>query len=177
MEDIKLFEDEEKEVKIVNHDIFKKPTKTFIITFKKKRKIISTLDGFKEINIVGNNYVPKELWKMKYTEWQNYKKEVIKSLGYKEKEVSLLYTGVDIENFGFYEEKSGDYKISCYATAGVKSNALRIGFDEGKFYEKDGEFFEAGTINVILLADTFLNEGTIVSSIIQIQGVIQNLEN
>ena len=168
MEDIKLLEDEEKEIKIVYHNVFEKITKTFIISFKEKRKILSTLDGFKKINIVGNNYVPKELWKMKYTEWQNYKKEVIKSLGYKEKEVSLLYTGVDIENFGFYEEKSGDYKISCYATAGVKSNALRIGFDEGKFYEKDGEFFEARTINVILLTDTFLNEGAIISSIIQI---------
>jgi alpha-ribazole phosphatase CobZ len=168
MEDIKLFEDEEKEVKIVNHDIFKKPTKTFVITFKKKRKIISTLEGFKEVNIVGNNYVPKDLWEMRYSDWQNYKKEIIKSLGYKEKEASLLYTGVDIENFGLCEEKFGDYKIVCYATAGVKSNALRIGFDKGRFYEKEGDFFEIGTINIIILTDTFLTEGALINSIIQI---------
>jgi hypothetical protein len=55
--------------------------------------------------------------------------------------------------------------------------SLLFGFDEDKFCEKDGDFLEKGTISIIILTDTFFNEGTIVSSIIQIQGVIQNLEN
>jgi len=180
MEEIKLFEDEEKEVKIINHKVFKKPTKTFIISFKEKRKILSTLDGLKEVNIIGNNCVNKDFWEMKYSDWQSYKKETIKSLGYKEKEVCLLYTGVDIENFGFCEEKFNDYKITCYATAGVKSNALRIGFDEGKFYEKEGNFFEIGTINIILLTNLFLTEEALISSIIPITeaktSILQDLD-
>ena len=168
MENIRLFRDKEKEVKIIYHNVFKKPTKTFIIYFKEKKKILSTLDGFKEVKFVGINFVNRDFWEMEYSKWQNYKKETIKSLGYKEKEVSLLYTGVDVENFGFCEEKFNEYKVTCYATAGIKSNALRIGFDEGKFYEKEGDFLKTSTINIILLTDIFLTEEALISSIIPI---------
>jgi len=168
MEDIKLFEDEEKEVKIISHNVFNKPSKTFIISFKEKRKVISTLEGLKEVGVIGNNCINRDFWEMGGSEWDDYKKDTIKSLGYKEDEVSLLFTGADIENFGMYEEGFYDDNVICYATAGIRSNALRIGFDKATSYQKNGDFIKIGTINIMLLTNLFLDEPALISSIITI---------
>ncbi|MCM8809730.1 MAG: phosphatidylglycerophosphatase A, partial [Candidatus Omnitrophica bacterium] len=62
-----------------------------------------------------------------------------------------------------------DIKIYVFSTVGVKSNALRIGADEGKNYQtKNGKFVKLGTINIIVLTNMKLTESSLVSSLINI---------
>ncbi|MGC8976103.1 MAG: phosphatidylglycerophosphatase A [Candidatus Ratteibacteria bacterium] len=170
MEILNLFEEKGEKIKsyILKHSIFEKKTKTLIFSFDKKRKILSTLEGFKEVKFVGINSVPRRFWEMNSEEWIKYKDQIKKNLGYNEDEISLLFTGVDVENFGICEENFKNYKIICFATCGVKSNSLTVASDKGNWYEKNGKFYKIGTINVLFYTNCFLTESGFLNSLITI---------
>lgn len=75
-------------------------------------------------------------------------------------------TGVDIDDFALSEESFAEFRICVFVTAGVMSNALRIGVDEGRNLEREGKFETLGTINIIALTNASLSEGAMVRSII-----------
>jgi len=61
---------------------------------------------------------------------------------------------------------SGFFWVLTFATAGVKTNAMRIGCDEASGMERNGKFERIGTINVILLTGSSLETPTLASSYI-----------
>ncbi|MCM8786092.1 MAG: phosphatidylglycerophosphatase A [Candidatus Omnitrophica bacterium] len=158
-----------KETGIIYHKIKNFDTKTFLISFKEKVKIISTLDGFKKVFYVGNNYISCSLWDFVHMDFERYKRFFYSSLKIPKSKSSFLFTGRDIETISVHKEIFKDIEIYVFSTVGVKSNALRIGVDEGKNYqEKDGKFIKLGTVNIIVLTNMRLTEGALASSLINI---------
>ncbi len=153
---------------ILYHSFNHHPIKTLLISFKNERRVLSTREGFKEVKAVGNNSNPPPLWDLACENWDKYLHEVVNDLGYREKDIALLSTGVDIDNLEMEEEEFGEFKVICLATAGVASNAQRSAEDTTKNYEKDGKFFKLGTINIILLTNASLSDGALSRAIITI---------
>ncbi|MFN4227849.1 MAG: phosphatidylglycerophosphatase A [Candidatus Ratteibacteria bacterium] len=170
-----------KEAGIISHKIKNFDTKTFLMSFKEKVRIISTLDGFKKVLYVGNSYIPSSLWDFVNMDFEKYKKYFYSSLKISKNQSSFLFTGKDVETISIHKESFKDIEIYVFSTVGVKSNALRIGVDEGKNYqEKDGKFKILGTINIIVLTNMRLTEGALTSSLINITeaktSVLQDLD-
>lgn len=166
--------------KILHHSFKKIPIKTLLLSFQDKRRVLSTGEGFKEVDAVGNNSGPPPLWDMVHKKWDEYLDKVVSDVGYKMEEIALLSTGVDMDNMGEAKESFERFEVLCFATAGVKSNAVRLGEDITRAYERDGKFFSVGTINIILLTSASLTNGALARSIITITeaktAVLQDLD-
>ncbi len=76
-----------------------------------------------------------------------------------------LMTVALMKNAAVSQLKFNDISVSCIATAGVDTNGGRAG-DKASYYEKDGEFFQTGTINIFLIIDAPLTKYAMVKSII-----------
>ncbi len=155
---------------IIYHKFQDIEVKTFLVNFKIMRRVLSTLEGFKKAKFVGNNYAPVQLHDFLYKnkKEEEYKEKIFADLGVEPEYTAMLYTGADVDNISIKTEEFGDIKICACVTAGVKSNAQRIGVDEAKNIEKDGEFETLGTINIILLTNASLTDGAMARSIITI---------
>lgn len=137
-------------------------------SFKSERRILSTLEGFKQIKFVGNHYNPPELWDFVHKCKKEYEERIYADLGIKPDEATMLFTGVDIDNLSIKMGEYDNVKIYSCVTAGVKSNAQRIGVDKAGNVEKEGGFVPLGTINIIVLTNASLIEGAMAGSIITI---------
>lgn len=157
-----------KEAGIIYHKVKGFEVKTFLILFKEKMEILSTLDGYKKVYYVGNNYLPPSLWEFLHIDFERYKKYFYKSLKISKRESSFLFTGKDVETLSVKKEKFKGYEIYVLTTAGAKSNALRIGVDKGKNYENKGKFEKIGTVNIIVLTNMNLSKGAMAGSLINI---------
>lgn len=146
----------------VQSSVYGLPNKTFVIEFKMPLKILSTLEGQREmIRFIGNHSAPIECWG---TGHENGGMDamidtIYKTVGLSKVESSLLFTGADVENTAaaFYSYK--DISLCALATAGVKSNAIRASRDEGLFYEP-------GTINIIILTNMMFSSSAMIGAII-----------
>lgn len=153
---------------IIYHQFKDVPVKTFLIFFDTKRRILSTLEGFKLVRYVGNHSNPPPLWDFVHENKKEYEEKIYSDLRLNPKDVSLLFTGVDIDNSSIKMERYEDIKIYGCVTAGVKSNAQRIGMDKPGSIERGGEFISLDTINIILLTNASLTDGAMARSIITI---------
>ncbi len=142
--------------------------KTFLLSFNVKKRVLSTLEGFKEVKFVGNHYNPPELWDFVHKNKEAYQQEILTDLGLRHKDVAMLSTGADMDNISIKREAFQDVKICACATAGVKTNAQRIGVDKASSVEKQGEFKHLGTINIIILTNASLTDGAMARSIVTI---------
>jgi len=156
----------EVQAKILHHFYKKIPVKTLVISFDKKRRILSTREGFKKVKAVANNFNPPALWGEVHKNWRKYYKWIVKELGYKDKELTLLSTGVDMDNLSIKRKKFREFEVVCFVTAGISSNAMRAGEDRAKSYEKNGKFFKTGTINIILITNVSLTDSALTRAII-----------
>ena len=50
------------EAEILYHSFEEVGVKTLLLTFREKRRVLSTLEGFKEVKYVGNHFSPASLW-------------------------------------------------------------------------------------------------------------------
>lgn len=153
---------------IIYHQFKDVPVKTFLISFDTKSRILSTLEGFKLVRFVGNHYNPPQLWDFVHKNKKEYEEKLYSDLRLNPEDVSLLFTGVDIDNISVKMEEYENIKIYVCVTAGVKSNAQRIGMDKAGSIEIEGEFISLGTINIILLTNVLLTDGAMTRSIITI---------
>jgi adenosylcobinamide amidohydrolase len=104
---------------------------------------------------------------MKNQNYEEFQTKLPLALGIRPEEISLLSTGVDMDNLAVCEKSYQEFAVCCLATAGAKGNALRTGVDEASYLERDGHFIGAcGTINVILLTNTVLSDGAMARAII-----------
>ncbi|MFQ5924425.1 MAG: adenosylcobinamide amidohydrolase [Dehalococcoidia bacterium] len=157
---------EEAKAEVVYHQYQGVPIKTLLISFSQPRLVLSSREGFKRARVVCNNSNPPQLWDFVQLNWQLYLDSVIADLRLSPQEVACLSTGVDIDDLAIGEESFAEFRICVVVTAGVTSNALRIGVDEGRHLERDGKFEELGTINIIALTNASLSEGAMVRAII-----------
>jgi iron complex transport system substrate-binding protein len=135
--------------------------KTLIIDFKKPMSLVSTLEGERRgIGSVGNHYSSQPCWAIGHkSDLSSLKKRVYQVINKSEDTASFLFTGADMDNLVIKREKFRDMEVCALVTAGVKSNAVRMSTDEGRFYEPE-------TINIILLPNMKLTSRAMTRAII-----------
>lgn len=155
--------------------------KTLIIKFSKKRKALSTRNGFLDIWIAVNHSASPELWKKVCKEKKKshkvgglvYIEELRKALAQKYKikteEIAILATAADMDNLAVvtkkFKTKEINLIVTALVTAGAKSNALRTGIDSG-WYLDGRKLNKPGTVNIILLTNVKLTDGAMARAII-----------
>ena len=149
--------------------------KTLIIEFPKKRRVLSTIDGFMEVKAVANHSAHPEIWKKVCEEKKTkeekggkvyireVKEKIAKHLGVAPEEVSMLATAADMDNRAVVVKEFKPFVVVAIVTAGAKTNALRTGVDEGKYIEG---MEPQGTVNIILLTNAQLTDGAMARAII-----------
>ena len=70
-----------------------------------------------------------------------------------------MITGADMNNLAVTKEKFKNLEVYAFVTAGVNSNAMRMGRDKGGFYEP-------GTINVIIMSNMQMSNRAMTRAII-----------
>jgi len=135
--------------------------KTLIIDFKKPVSLVSTLEGERNgIKSVGNHYSSPPCWGINHKSGlSNIRKRVYQIINKSEATASFLFTGADMDNLAIKREKFRDMKVCALVTAGVKSNAVRMSKDVGNYYEP-------GTINIIILSNMKLTSRAMTRAII-----------
>ncbi len=140
---------------------------TLLVSFGEKRRVLSTLDGFKKVPYVANTYTPLQLSMCTMKNYREFKQNFPLSLGIDSKSIAFLSTGVDMDQLAVCEQSYGNFKVCCLATAGAKGNALRTGVEVANHVEQPGYFVSAvGTINLLLLTNSTLTGGAMARAII-----------
>jgi adenosylcobinamide hydrolase len=152
--------------KILYHKYQNFNVNTLLVSFNQKRRLISTLDGYRKVSFVANHYQPFKLSQITMNNYDAFKEEFPKILGIPQNDLSFLSTGANMNNLAVCERFYRDRKVCCLATGGV-GNALRSGVDEANWVEQDGAFTSTlGTINIILLTNVTLTDGAMARAII-----------
>jgi len=151
---------------IIYHQFQGIEVKTFLASFAKERRCLSTREGFKKVKVVGNNYNPPPLWEFVHQDYDAYVNKILSDLNLSPAKTAMLSTGADMDNLAVRKEEYQEFKVFALATAGTKSNAQRIGVDKAGSLEKDGRFETLGTINVIALTNASLLEGAMARGMI-----------
>lgn len=160
---------------IINHQVNGVPTNSLVLKLPDKRPILSTRHGFATAGIIANTQIPPALWDFMHDEsksWQeSYSvilKDVIEDAGVPFDEFAFLSTGLNIENTVWAEEIYEDLWVLVFTSAGVKTNAMRIGMDKASGIERGGQFERIGTINHFLFTNARLEEAALASTYITI---------
>jgi len=156
------------ETKIAYHTYEDIETNTLLVAFSEKRRVLSTVDGYRKVNYVGNSYIPPEIEKLVMTikDYKRYEKQLPLTLGIKPSQITFMSTGVDMDKIAVCQKTYKDLKVYCIATCGAKDNALRMGVDPGDWVEtKAGFELSTGTINILLLTNAVLTTGAMARSI------------
>ena len=135
--------------------------KTLIIDFKEPLTVVSTLEGERKgIESIGNHYYPPPCWGITHKfGLKDERKRIYDILGKSEKTTSFLFTGADMDNLAVEKARFKEMEVYALITAGVRSNAMRMSEDEGRFYEP-------GTINIIILSNMELTQRAMTRAII-----------
>ena len=151
---------------IIYHQFQGIEVKTFLASFAKERRCLSTREGFKKVKVVANNYNPPPLWEFVHQNYNAYVNKILSDLNLSSAKTAMLLTGADMDNLVVKKEEYLEFKVFALVTAGTKSNAQRIGVDKAGSLERDGRFETLGTINVIILTNASLSEGAMVRGMI-----------
>ncbi len=152
--------------KIVYHQFQGTETKTFLAYFTKARKCLSTMEGYKEVEVVGNHFNPPSLWELVHQNIKDYENKIFSDLNLSLAKTAMILTGADMDNIAIKKEEYQEFEVFAAATAGVKSNAQRIGVDKAGSLERNGRFESLGTINIIVLTNASLSEGALTRGMI-----------
>ncbi|MCS7095748.1 MAG: adenosylcobinamide amidohydrolase [Nitrososphaerota archaeon] len=152
---------------ILYHEFMGCLMKTLMLSFNgERRRILSTLDGYRRVMYVANVYVPSELSDFSMKEYPKFKRVFLRSLGLNARSISFISTGADMDNVAFCERFFQEFGVCCFATAGT-GNALRSGVDKANYVERNGRFeYVPGTINIIILSNALLTGGAMARAII-----------
>ena len=139
---------------------------TLLVSFGEKRRVISTLDGYRKVSFVANSYQPLEVSEMIMKNYLAFEEEFPKVLGIPCSDISFLSTGANMDNLAVCERSYQNRIVCCLATGGV-GNALRAGVDGANWMEQDGAYVKTlGTINIIILTNVTLADGALARAII-----------
>ncbi len=151
---------------IIYHQFQGIEVKTFLASFAKERRCLSTREGFKKVKVVANNYNPPPLWEFVHQNYNAYVNKILSDLNLSSAKTAMLLTGADMDNLVVKKEEYLEFKVFVVVTAGTKSNAQRIGVDKAGSLEREGRFETLGTINVIVLTNALLSEGAMARGMI-----------
>jgi len=126
-------------IRLFHHEFRGIPLKTLAFFLPERRKVLSTREGFREAEVVAENFCPPEGWDFVHSHPEEFFRGVYESLGFSEESASLLFTGADVEKGAFGNEG----EVLVFATADTM-NARCAGRD-GALRRKSG-----GTINILL---------------------------
>ena len=137
------------------------PNKSLIVDFRKPMSVVSTLEGQREgITSVGNHYTPPQNWGFGHKSGlKEVRENVYAAIDKSEDNSSFLFTGANMDNLSVKKESFKGISVYALVTAGVRSNAVRMSVDEGRFYEP-------GTINIIIMTNTKLSPRAMTRAII-----------
>jgi adenosylcobinamide hydrolase len=158
----------EADARIIYHRYNGIELNTTLVSFREKRRVLSTLDGIKQVSHVANVYVPDPLSNriMTLKKYAKFQRRLPSTLGIRRRDITFMSTGVDMEKLAFCEKSYQDFHVCCIATGGARNNALRTGVDSGNWMEKETAFKSAsGTINIILLTNVSLTWGAMARAI------------
>jgi adenosylcobinamide amidohydrolase len=130
-----------------------------LVSFDERRQVLSTLDGLRKVQNVGNVYFPETLSSRHMTlqKYDKVKKQLPKTLGLRRRDFIFMSTAVDMEKVAVCEKVYGDFHVCCIATGGALNNALRMGVDTGNWVEHKTHMAPVtGTINILLLTNVTL---------------------
>ena len=152
-----------KEAHILSSRVADFVNKTLVITFHHPLEVLSTLEGPRRgITSVGNHYLPPPLWNISHRMgFRRFRERVYRVLRLREKTASLLMTGADMDHLSVQTRRFREMTVTALVTAGVRSNAVRMAKDEGRYYELD-----PGTINILLLTSGRLTPRAMARAII-----------
>jgi len=150
-----------KKAGIAYSSIYDFPNKTLIVDFKKPMKVVSTLEGERtRILSVGNHYSPPPCWGIGHQcGLASLRSRIYRVIEKNEATASFLFTGADMDNLAVKMKKFKDMEVYALVTAGVRSNAVRMSQDNGNYYEP-------GTINIIILTNMKLTDRAMTRAII-----------
>ncbi|MFP4307974.1 MAG: adenosylcobinamide amidohydrolase, partial [Desulfococcaceae bacterium] len=126
--------------------------KTLLVHLARPMRVASTLEGPRDgILHVGNGYSPPEVWELYHRIGLDVsRRQLLAVLGLDAADTSLLFTGADMDRLSVQTRSFQEMTVAALVTAGVRSNALRMSRDRGDYYEP-------GTINMILMANMKLS--------------------
>ena len=162
---------------VIYHMIDDQEVKTLLVDFGEERPMLSTACGYKRLRYAANHYIPSVLWEqgLDHNHFDEYLTRVFDSIHQDQKNVAMLVTAVDMDNLAYRYANYRGLMIGCFATAGVKGNAMRMGVDKAQV-EGPG-LSPPGTINVMLLTNANLSDGAMAMALINITeakaGVLQ----
>ncbi|CAN2048557.1 iron complex transport system substrate-binding protein [Candidatus Magnetomoraceae bacterium gMMP-13] len=135
--------------------------KTLVINFNKPFAVVSTLEGQQEnIETIGNSYSPPQSWELYHKiGLKGSRNNLLKVLKKTEDKSSFLFTGADMDHLSIKQKQFKDMQVYALVTAGVRSNALKMSKDTGNYYEP-------GTINMIILTNMKLTKRAMTRAII-----------
>ncbi|MGI2335574.1 MAG: adenosylcobinamide amidohydrolase [Dehalogenimonas sp.] len=159
---------------IINHEVWEHPANTLELRLPEPRNVLCAYQGYRKVSAVLNCYHPKESWHAvdntkrtyeNYTRWVH--REMLRQIVPGER-VALLFTGVDMHKHVMVEETYEEQWVQAWVTAGVRTNAIRVGRDSAFGIERDGLWQPFGTINIIVLTSADLGQAAMASSFITI---------
>lgn len=156
---------------IINHRVWGTPANALIITLPESRQALSSRDGFRTAGLVCNCYLPEAVlprFDENPSNWNDYLREVLKEVSRTPDETTALSTGVNMECLAWDKEAFDELWVAAFVTAGVKTNAMRVGMDRASTIERAGVFDKVGTINTVLLTGARLDLTALAASFITI---------
>ena len=128
-----------KDAQIVESDIRDFRNKTLLVRFTRPMRVLSTLEGERHgVQVAGNHFFPPPSWGLGHAEGlEGLRSRTLRVLGLDAENTALLFTGADMANLAVVKEGFRDLEVYALITAGVSSNALRMGSDEGRYYEPE----------------------------------------
>ena len=135
--------------------------KSLVIDFRSSQAVVSTLEGERsDILTVGNHYSPPPCWALNHAAGlQALQDQIYPVIGVTREQASFLFTGANMDNLAVAKTHYKEMTVYALVTAGVCGNAVRMGTDSGDYYEP-------GTINMILLTNMRLSPRAMTRAII-----------
>jgi adenosylcobinamide amidohydrolase/ABC-type Fe3+-hydroxamate transport system substrate-binding protein len=156
--------------------------KTLVVNLPHGEQVLSTLEGWwSGVNRIGNHGMPPPAWGLS-GDLPKLRSHVMKVLEMNNETTSLLFTGADIDNLAVVTKNYREMAVTALVTAGVAGNAVRMGGDQGLYYEPDdsGQKAKAGTINILLVTNMHLTKRAMTRAIISAteakSGALQDLD-
>ncbi len=149
---------------VISSHVFDFVNKTLVVDLKEPMTVVSTLEGRREgITAVGNHYSPPPTWMPGHAKGiDDIRNFILTAIDRKRETTSLLMTGANMDYLSVQTRTFKEMSVTALITAGVTSNAVRIGEDTGAWYEPA----KPGTINVIIMTNMRLSDRAMTRAII-----------
>ncbi|MCG8617445.1 MAG: helical backbone metal receptor [Desulfobacterales bacterium] len=152
---------------VISSHVFDFVNKTLVVDLKTPMTVLSTLEGKREgITTVGNHYSPPPTWFPGHARGiDDIRNNILKAVNRKRETTSFMMTGANMDYLSVQTRSYKDMKVTALVTAGVMTNAVRMGFDKGMYYEP-AIMDNHGTINIILMTNMRLSDRAMTRAII-----------